>query len=160
MTHGAWLIPWRWPPTTARPPRLVPTNLGRPTGKSSCRRPAGVIDARHLVAFAEPILDLRTDEANADEYHHVLSLAAVLWNALVLAELDQPDADELVNEVLGRFRASAVDCGIPSDFAEALLEELIERKRRLFADDRRFIAGVDVEVRDDMINVIALSRFT
>lgn len=92
-----------------------------------------------LMAFGGPLQLLGAPLAVATRSYEVLSL---IWNAVVLADHDNAP------EVLSSITMLAKD-EMPAD----LTDLLIERKRRLFAEDCRLITVNDVSDRDGIRNV-------
>ena len=78
--------------------------------------------------FAEPILDLSSD-TREDQMRMALQIVLAVWNAVIFADVlnDHRHLDEI-----RRLTAEQPDAGLP-------LEDLIARKRTLFADDERLI---------------------
>lgn len=119
-----------WRPTPSRPPRRkVPTRKVSET----------------LLAFAEPVLE---DAASADAEDPqdalfvILALAMSAWNAVVQ---DTWEAEKGQVE-----RARATLRRMPKGEREQMtraFEQLVERKRRHFADDPRVFDALDVVVR-------------
>jgi len=96
-----------------------------------------------LVAFAEPLL-AGIPEAEAG-WRTGLYAAAIVWNGVVAGI---PEAE--ITGQLQRGLSSSVD--VPG-----LVRPLIERKQRLFGDDRRFIFDVRTQQSGDRVHVMAAS---
>jgi hypothetical protein len=109
-----------------------------------------------LVAFAQPLLDTLPDDATIREIRGALMFSAVMWNSLVVADGDLTLASEELSElVVGAGR----ELELPEDELLGMLEQLAGRKRALFPDERRIIAGVEAKLQGDRVNVVALSSY-
>jgi hypothetical protein len=116
-----------WRPTPSRPPRReVPTRKVSET----------------LLAFAEPLLeDARGEEDPQEALFLILALAMSAWNAVVQ---DTWEAEKGQVE-----RARATLRRMPKGDREQMtraFEQLVQRKRRHFADDPRVFDALDVVV--------------
>jgi hypothetical protein len=85
------------------------------------------------------------DGGTYQSYSTLVAITCVAWNASLV---DEPERGEMVNKVINLFKDKTD--------AKGLLEfnqfsyELIERKLRLFPDDKRFVVKFDVtETKDD-----------
>jgi hypothetical protein len=94
-----------------------------------------------LVDFAQPMLELAPPDATAADIEQRLRIVVLLWNAVVIDEAD-PSQDFLSG--IRRTVGQAPFPGVPS-----LIELLIERKQRDFADDRRLIGHFSVRSDPD-----------
>lgn len=82
-----------------------------------------------FLRFAAPVLGTMPEGATPSEIENVLRVPHMIWNALVL---DQASG---TSDWLTRVRQSIAD----SPGGVAVIEDLIDRKRRLFADDNLLI---------------------
>lgn len=82
-----------------------------------------------FLRFAAPILSALPEEATPSEIERGLTLPWTVWNAVVFDHAN--GTDQYIKLLLGTLAHSPV--------AVALAEDLIDRKRRLFADDNRLI---------------------
>jgi hypothetical protein len=110
-----------------------------------------------LVEFAQPLLDLLPDEAGLAMTRNVLSLGMLLWNCFVLEASPSLDDRKEAGELRAHVLATASRSGVAPRLRTNLLEELAERKRTLYPDDRRLIAGIDVRPDGDGFHVQAMS---
>jgi hypothetical protein len=106
-----------------------------------------------LVEFAEPLLDMLPKDRAVAEVRSVLGLASALWNLSVVSQQEPEKSEELRREVVDAIEAA----GMEECLAAKLVELMAERKRQLFPDDRRIVAGVEARRQGDMINIHALS---
>ncbi len=96
-----------------------------------------------LIELARP--ELLHESESAGDWQPELLLAAMVWNGVV--------AGKTSAEILAQLRK-----GVELDpDLEALVETLVERKRRKFASDRRFVMGVQAFDTDDGIHVVVQS---
>jgi len=110
-----------------------------------------------LVEFAQPLLELLPDDPGIAMMQNVLSLGMLLWNCFVLEASPSHDDRKEAGELRAHVLATANRSGVPRDLMADLLEELAERKRTLYPDDRRLIAGIDVRPDCDGFHVQAMS---
>lgn len=96
-----------------------------------------------LVAFAEPLLAGIPEIEEG--WRAGLSMAALVWNGVV-SGLAEAELTAQLQRALGR----------PLE-APGLVGDLMERKRRLFADDSRLIFDVSTRQHGDRVQVIAAS---
>jgi hypothetical protein len=101
-----------------------------------------ILDFARLTPHALP------SEAPERRAREALTVACTVWNAVVFADVlnDHRHLDEV-----RRLIASAPEAAV-------LVEQLIARKRALFADDERLIGNFDVTRTEDGINVHAEAR--
>lgn len=98
--------------------------------------------------FAEPLLQDLDSEAPERRAQVALELSFVAWNAVIFADVlnDHRHLDEI-----RRLTAEKPDTAL-------LMEQLIARKRGLFADDQRMIGTWEVTRTEDGINLRADAR--
>lgn len=111
------------------------------------RRTAGYPDRKiseTFLHFAAPILHL-SSETHARK---ALQVAFTVWNAVIFA--DALNDQRHLNEIR-RLTAEKPDIGLP-------LEDLIARKRDLFADDERLIGDWELTRTADGFNLRADAR--
>lgn len=97
--------------------------------------------------FAAPILDLSSD-AREDHLRSALQIAFTVWYAVTLADvLNEP---RHLGEIR-RLTAEQPDISLR-------LEELIARKRTLYADDERLIGEWELRRTEDGFNLRADAR--
>ena len=87
-----------------------------------------------FLRFAAPVLSTMPDGATPSEIENVLRVPHMIWNALVL---DQASG---TNGWLTRVRQTTAH----SPGGVAVIEDLIDRKRQLFADDNLLIGDFRV----------------
>jgi hypothetical protein len=114
--------------------------------KRTARYPDRKISETFL-QFAAPILHLSV-EAREDQARNALQVAFTVWNAVIFADVlsDHRHLDHLR-------RLTADKPGVGPH-----IEELIARKRALFADDERLIGDWEVTRTEDGINLRADAR--
>ncbi len=95
--------------------------------------------------FAAPILHDLASEAPEHRARGALQVAFTAWNAVVFADVlnDHRHLDEIRRLTAGNPEAAL------------LMEQLIVRKRALFADDERLIGSWEVTRTEDGINLRA-----
>lgn len=95
-----------------------------------------------LQAFIEPYLDFAIDR---DQREKMFTIAIFAWNlALLPPEQQQQATKEMIDETLGKQDRQA-----KQDMRE-IVEELIERKRKFFPDNQRYILDFELkETRND-----------
>src|ERR1700689_2651914 len=98
--------------------------------------------------FAAPMLDDLPSEAPEQRAKKVLEVSFTAWNAVVFADVlnDHRHLDEI-----RRLTAVKPETAL-------LMEQLIARKRALFADDERLIGTWEVTRTEDGINLRADAR--
>lgn len=98
--------------------------------------------------FAEPLLHDLDSEAPEQRAQVALELAFVAWNAVIFADVlnNHRHLDEIRRLLAGK----------PETVL--LMEQLIARKRALFADDERMIGTWEVTRTEDGINLRADAR--
>lgn len=87
-----------------------------------------------LLDFAKPILDVLGRSSTLTELDQALKVAVTAWNSVIF--------DESVGRSDYVLRARSLLSGTPGP--AALFDELVRRKRALFAGDRRLIGEVKV----------------
>lgn len=92
-----------------------------------------------LIDFARPLLDAlgREGSLTMDRFESALSLAGVVWNAYLVDEKDPTSVEETKRQI-----ENLTD---DAPLLRGIFEELTERRRRLFAHDRRLLADLVVE---------------
>ncbi|MFQ6036291.1 MAG: hypothetical protein ACE5NM_10685 [Sedimentisphaerales bacterium] len=103
-----------------------------------------------LLDFAEPFLETLTDE----QFEAGISFAAICWNISFLPEREQRKLLRSLVDELGKSdplaRFDVEDCA----------RMLLERRRTLFADDRRMIVNYKVIDEGDSHRLLVMSAFT
>lgn len=103
-----------------------------------------------LLDFAEPFLETLTDE----QFEAGINFAAVCWNISFLPQKEQQKLLRSLVDELGRSdplaRLDVEDCA----------RMLLERRRTLFADDRRMIVNYKVIDEGDSHRLLVMSAFT
>lgn len=89
------------------------------------------------------------ENASLDEYRHWVHAIVLAWNVSLLPLEEQ--ANMLKN--LGDFAGKTDPGGVPA--AQAELLRLIERKRLMFPDDKRFIVSYDVQFVGNKVHLTA-----
>jgi hypothetical protein len=142
---------------TPTKPRL-PTKLSTGPG---ARRMSDV-----LVEFARPMTDVLPPGTSIEKRESVLTVASLIWNSLILVELDVPGADPAdpewsklpaVRNVAERIGSSM---SAPEDEVTEVLRAMALKKREVAPHDRRIIANVRVVRENDRIRVYAASVST
>jgi hypothetical protein len=101
-----------------------------------------------FLRFAAPILHDLPSEAPEQRAREALRVSFTAWNAVVFA--DVLNDHRYLNEIR-RLTADKPESAL-------LLEQLIARKRALFADDERLIGSWEVTRTEDGINLHADAR--
>ncbi len=101
-----------------------------------------------LLRFAVPILHDFPSEAAEDRAREALRVSLTAWNAVVFADVLN---DDLYLDEIRRLTADKPETAL-------LMEQLIARKRALFADDERLIGSWEVTRTEDGINLHADAR--
>lgn len=98
--------------------------------------------------FAEPIIHDLPSEAPEHQAREALKVSFTVWNAVIFADVlsDPGYLDEI-----RRLTAGNPEVGV-------LVDQMIDRKRALFADDDRLIGDWEVTRRPEGINVRADAR--
>jgi hypothetical protein len=98
--------------------------------------------------FAAPLLDILPSKAPEQRAQKALEVCFTAWNAVVFADVlnDHRHLDEI----------RRVTANNPE--ATLLIEQLIARKRALFADDERVIGTWELTRTEDGINLRADAR--
>lgn len=94
-----------------------------------------------LLDFAQPLLDMLDHCPSPEEIRGSFIYPLTAWNAVVLEQLGQG------SHHLEGARSALMPLSPP--VALALFDSLVERKRKLFAEDLRFILLTDVAVDPD-----------
>lgn len=97
-----------------------------------------------LADFGEPLLSKLHDGAGAKEWRGELSIAALVWNSVLAGESREGIVRSLSRHVFDRE-------------VEPLVDLLVERKEKLFSDERRLIVSFDTYESGDRVHVVALS---
>ena len=98
--------------------------------------------------FARPIIQDLPSEAPEHRAREALQLAFTAWNAVIFADVLN---DHGHIEKIRHLTAGNPEAGL-------LVEQMIARKRELFADDERMIGDWEVTRTEDGINVRADAR--
>lgn len=115
-------------PPTNLPPELRHAELRRTRGRPKI--------SQSLTDLALPFLIPGMD---AEDYRRLIAITAIAWNLSLEEDGSPAKALELVEDMGAAERREF----------EALLKELIARKRKLFPKDHRLVAGWEVVVRPD-----------
>ena len=102
-----------------------------------------------LMEFIEPyIKSLKTDE----EHKKLITLAIVAWNTALLPEEEQ---QEMVDEALSK--AVPPDTRTP---LKRIMNQLIERKKKYFSDNKRFILGYELSRSGESLSLSVASTLS
>ena len=101
-----------------------------------------------LLHFAGLTPDALPSDAPERRAREALTVACTVWNAVVFADV--------LNDHAHLDNVRRLIAGTPE--AAVLVEQLISRKRALFADDERLIGNFEVTRTEDGINVHAEAR--
>lgn len=132
----------------------------RPRARADDRRESGVSGpgaptvklSDALMDVARPILSHPLIPEDPDALRAVLLTAGVAWNA---ARAKDPERER---EMLGRLAEGMTSrLGFPPDAASEMVRILERRVRKLYPDDPRWVADVQVEEREDEFRIQALS---
>jgi hypothetical protein len=130
--------------------------MGAASRRKRLRKSLNLFPSRHgetdkmsqrLIQIAQPYLN---GGDNLDEYRKELSLASTAWNLSLfpadsreehmIKSLDLPELEEEGRQLIAQH-----------------LRELVRRKERLFPEDQRMIANVDVLDEGDSVRVLVTS---
>jgi hypothetical protein len=101
-----------------------------------------------LLDFAEPILAFLGPQASQAELTQALEIAVTIWNAIVLDAVENSSKNlEMVRDALGSHRLE-----------NPIIQTLVDRKRRFFADDMRGISDFQVSMKNDGLVLRAEAR--
>ena len=117
------------------------------TKRTATRFPDRKISETFL-QFAVPIIHDLPSEAPEHRAREALQVAFTVWNAVIFADVlnDHGYLDQIRHLTAGNSEAGL------------LMEQMIARKRELFADDERMIGDWEVTRTEDGINVRADAR--
>jgi hypothetical protein len=101
-----------------------------------------------FLEFAAPLLVPLGPGATEHEMNQALQIAFTVWNAVVYQTVND---DTHYLEMLGDLTA-----GQPE--VVALINQLIERKRRQFGDDHRIVGHVQLTIHEGQLNLRAEAR--
>jgi len=96
-----------------------------------------------LIEFARP--ELLREGGSAREWQFELTMAALVWNGVIVGEESQSLLKKLCE---GRE---------PEPDLVALIETLVRRKQTTFAHDKRFVMGIEAYDTSDGVHVMAAS---
>src|SRR5215469_9038348 len=117
------------------------------------RGPAKVFPDRKIsetfLQFAAPLLQTLPSEAPERQIRAALEVAYTVWNAVIFA--DVLNNNRYIDEVRRLITANTAGPAM-------LMEQMIARKRELFADDTRLIGNWKVTRTKDGINLHADAR--
>lgn len=101
-----------------------------------------------LLDFARLTPDSLPVDAPERRAQELLTIACTVWNAVVFADVvnDHRHLDDVRRRIAGITQGAV------------LVEQLVARKRTLFADDERLIGNFEVTRTEDGINVHAEAR--
>lgn len=94
-----------------------------------------------ILDFAQPYIEKYGDDFN--KLYKLVSLAIMVWNISLLPEEDHKDAIEKMAAVFGEDDPEAKQAGI------LIIKSLLDRKRRLFADNKRVIMNYELTTLED-----------
>jgi hypothetical protein len=125
---------------------------GTERGRVEPLHPAGAPRGEKLSAvildFARPLLDRFPDDG---DFESAISLAVMCWN---LALFPEAEGRDVLRPILQEIAKG------PSDFAQetqAWIEILVERKKKLFAADRRIVMRQTVADEEGMHRLLVTS---
>lgn len=101
-----------------------------------------------LVEFIEP----RQGAETSDEYRQLIGIGALAWNLALMGG----ERQQFLEEALSCCSDDTVSRG----GLEEILEELIGRKQRYFAHDRRFILDYDLTPKAGQLHLTVLSALS
>lgn len=101
-----------------------------------------------FLEFAQPLLAPLGPCATEYEMNQVLQIAFVVWNAVVYESVND---DTHCLEMLQDLTASEPE-------AVVLVNQLIERKRRQYGDDNRFVGHFSLTMKKGELNLRAEAR--
>ena len=113
-----------------------------------------------LLEFAQPLLDLLPDDPALGQLEDTFALGTLLWNCFVLEATGKDEDREEAGDIRAHVLATGTHAGVAYEAMEDLLDELADRKKALFPDDQRLIAGVDVRRDGDGFHIQAMSVIT
>ena len=113
-----------------------------------------------LLEFAQPILELLPSDPARGQIENALMLGLLLWNSFVLEATGKDDDLKEAGAIRAHVLATATGSGVAGHLMQGLVDELAARKKNLFPDDHRLIAGVDVRREGDHIYIQAMSLLT
>ena len=103
-----------------------------------------------LLDVAKPLLEL-VDDRHSDK---VIALAIACWNATLLPEEVQ---EASINELIDIFSSSGIR---NVEMAKEAVQILLERKRRYFPDNKRFIADYRISHSKDQMRLTVASTLS
>lgn len=101
-----------------------------------------------IIDFIEPYLD---SVDTYREHDNLVAFAVLIWNTALLPQNEQK---AMIREILGIFsRTDAKEL-------KPIIEEMIERKKKYFSDNRRFIVEYDLAESKDgfRLSVVSTSK--
>jgi len=101
-----------------------------------------------FLQFAAPLLHTLQSEAPERQIRKALEVAYTAWNAVIFADVLNN------NRYIDEARRLTANAGGPA----MLMEQMIARKRELFADDTRLIGNWNVKSAEGGINLHAEAR--
>jgi hypothetical protein len=96
-----------------------------------------------LIEFARP--ELLHEGGSAREWQFELTMAALVWNGVIVGEGSQSLLKKLCED------------REPEPDLVALIETLVRRKQTTFAHDKRFVMGIQAYDTNDGVHVMAAS---
>ena len=96
-----------------------------------------------LIEFARP--ELLREGGSAREWQFELTMAALVWNGVIVGEESQSLLKKLCED------------REPDPDLVALIETLVRRKQTAFAHDKRFVMGIQAYDTTDGVHVMAAS---
>jgi hypothetical protein len=94
-----------------------------------------------LLEYAAPLLEQMPPDASFSQRHSVLQVAITVWNALVIARWGQEDLLPGIYQRLEQMPQPG------QSMMREMIDLLVERKRRLFANDLRAVGRWELRMK-------------
>ena len=101
-----------------------------------------------FLQFAEPLLTPLGPSATKEQMNQVLQIAFTAWNAVVYESVNSDT----------QYLQMARDLTKGQPEIEALINQLIQRKRRLFGDDHRLVGEFKLTLKNGELNLRVEAR--
>jgi hypothetical protein len=98
--------------------------------------------------FASPLMAVMPDDASEASIEQALTIAFTVWNGVILDDVSGN------NHYLTQLKKQAAD----NSALQALLAQLVHRKRTLFADDQRLVGNYKVTRKQGELRLWAEAR--
>ena len=98
--------------------------------------------------FASPLMAVMPDDASETSIEEVLTIAFTVWNGVILDDVNGN----------GYYMARLKEQASHDPILQALLTELVHRRRTLFADDQRLIGNYKVTRKQGELRLWAEAR--